>query len=47
MGGTKNLNQAGRLGRSRIEDRADCLEEQIVVAHFMLSTVATHYEALA
>jgi len=47
MGGTKNLNQAGRLGRSRIEDRADCLEEQIVVAHFMLSTVATRYEALA
>ena len=35
------------LGRSGIEDRADCLEAQTVVAHFLLNTVATHYEALA
>lgn len=47
MGGTENLNQGSGLGKSRIEDRADCPEEQTVVAHFMLSTVGTHNEALA
>lgn len=42
-----DLHQASGFGRSGMEDRADCLEAQTVVAHFLLNTVATHYEALA
>lgn len=42
-----DLHQASGFRKHGMEDRADCLEAQAVVACFLLNTVATHYEALA
>lgn len=42
-----HLHQASGFRKHGMEDRADCLEAQAVVACFLLNTVATHYEALA